>query len=112
VSRTFYRIVLTDPPTLSDFLSAQARGRAALEDDPERIRLHQGISVYATAAQAHRKARASPVLGRYVAVLEIPENGPIRWERTTASQGHHTLWGDPATLLRCVVAVVPSTGVP
>jgi len=91
LSRTFYRIVLTDPPTLADFLSAGARGKAPLEDDPERARLHQGISVYATAAQARRKSRASPVLGRYVAALEIPDGGPIHWERTTPSQGHHTL---------------------
>ena len=107
VARTFYRIVRTDPPTLGEFMSAQARGKPPPDDEPETLRLHDGLSAYATIAQARRKARASPVLGRYIARLEIPEGGPIRWERTLTSSGHHTIWGVPADLLRCVVLVEP-----
>jgi hypothetical protein len=63
--------------------------------------------VYATEAQARRKARVSPALGRYVAILEIPGDSTLEIERTTTSSGHHTIWGDAALLLSYVVAVVP-----
>ena len=102
----FYRLVATDPPSLVDFLSKEARGEPLRDDTAETRRLWQGVSVYATEAQAQRKGRTSPVLGRFVAEIELPADSPIRWERTTTSSGHHTLWGDPATLLACVTRVV------
>lgn len=103
--RVFYRIVRTDPPTLDDFISNFARGRP-LPDDPEDIRLWDGLSVYSTAAQARRQRRRSPILGRYIAVLRVPLDGTVRIERTRG-EGHHTLWGDPDALLSLVVAVEP-----
>ncbi len=104
-----YRIVLTDPPTLDDFSSDEALGIAAVDDDPERLRLRSGISVYGTENQASRKARDYPYLGRYIAVLDVADEGPLRVERTTRSRGHHTLWGDPDAILSCLVAVTPVT---
>ena len=103
---TFYRIVLTNPPTLVDFLSDEAQGR------PPRGETHRylwdGISVYATAQQARNKAQDYPFLGQFIARLDIPDQASVRSERTLRrSRGHHTLWGDPAYLLRCVVAVIP-----
>src|SRR6266849_4946245 len=98
VARTFYRIVQTDPPTLADFTSHEARGRLPPDREPETLRLHAGLSVYATLAQARRKTRASPALGDYVAELQIPDDAPITWERTLTSSGHHTLWGPPAAV--------------
>ncbi len=106
-ARTFFRIVLTDPPTLRDFLSYEELGIRVGGDDPEAARLRQGISVNATEAQARRRARGMPRLGRYIAELTIPADSPIRFERTTKSAGHYTLWGDPATLMGCVRRVVP-----
>ena len=47
------------------------------------------------------------MLGTYVAELRLDEDGPIRFERTTREPGHHTLWGDPAELRRCVVSIRP-----
>jgi hypothetical protein len=106
--RTVYRIVRTDPPTLADFASNAARGLPLRDASPETRRLWDGLSVYATAAQARNKARQLPALGRYVARLDLPERAPVRVERTVPrSRGHHTLWGDPAVLLGCVVAVLP-----
>jgi hypothetical protein len=105
---TFYRIVRANPATLADFLSAEALGKPPPDLAPETLRLHSGLSVYATIAQARRKGRASPILGSYVAQLDIPEDGPITWERTRPSSGHHTLWGDSAYLLARVVAVEPA----
>ena len=107
VARSFFRIVKTDPPTLRDFLSDRERGRPQPRDSELR-RLHDGLSVYATLAQARRKARAFPVLGRHVAELRIPPDAPIRYERTLlGSAGHHTIWGEPDELRRCVVSVDP-----
>ena len=102
-----YRIVLSDPPTRDDFTSDEAVGISVVGEDPERIRLRTGISVYGTENQARRKALDYPFLGRYLAVLDVPEGGSLRFERTTRSRGHHTLWGDPDAIAACVVAVVP-----
>lgn len=106
--RIVYRIVRTNPPTLSDFTSNAARGLPIRDDSPETRRLWDGISVYATEAQARNKARQFPYLGQYIARLEIPTQAPVRIERTIMnSRGHHTLWGHPAELLRHVVTVLP-----
>ena len=94
------------PPALQDFLSDRARGRP-VPRDPELRRLHDGLSVYSTLAQARRKARAFPVLGRFIAVVRRPADASITAERTIpGSAGHHTLWGDAETLLDCVESVV------
>ena len=107
--RTFYRIVKSDPPTLADFVSAQARGRAVPTRLPEELRrLWDGLSVYATLAQAQRKARQSPMIGAYVAELRLPDDVTIRVERTTREAGHHTVWGPAERILACVVEVVPA----
>ncbi len=107
MGRVVYRIVRSDPPTLDDFLSDESAGKASTAATPELRRLASGRSVYNTEAQARRKARAYPVLGRYIAAVELPEHPAIRMERTLASAGHHTLWADPELLLANVVAVVP-----
>jgi hypothetical protein len=106
-ARTFYRVVKTDPPTLADFTSNAARGRPLLDPSPETRRLWAGLSVNATEAPARRRARQHPALGAWVACLELPAAAPVQIERTTRIPGHHTLWGEPAVLLGCVVAVVP-----
>lgn len=104
---TFYRIVLTDPPSLEDFLSDAARGKRR-PTDPAKRELYEGLSVYATVGQARRKALDLPILVAYIPELRVPEDAPIQVARTIkGSRGHHTLWGDPADLLGYVVAVVP-----
>ena len=74
--RTFYRTVRADPPTLDDFASNRSKGLPP-PDDPERRRLWDGLSCYNTQTQARRNALKRPSLGRYIAELQIPENGPI-----------------------------------
>ena len=107
---TFYRIVQTNPPTVVDFLSGFDRGEQPPRRDPEAVRLWDGISVYATAPQARRTARKFSRLGSCLAQLDIPDDAPLRIERTRHHRGHHTIWGDPAYLLGCVAAVVPIEG--
>jgi hypothetical protein len=104
--RVFHRIVRTDPPTLDDFVSNQAKGKPP-PDDPALRAVWDGISVYSTLAQARRKRRASPALGAYIAMLRVPEGGAVRYERTLG-EGHHTLRGDPSDILGLVVSVVPA----
>lgn len=106
---TFYRIVVTNPPTLADFTSYAARGRVPLSDDPEILCLWDGLSVFATLAQARRKARGAPYLGAYIAELRLPADAAARYERTRGP-GHFTLWAAPADALAWVDSVVPVQG--
>ena len=106
MARTFYRIVGNNPPTIVDVTSKLALGRLPSGADVETVRLESGISTYATEAQARRKARALRFLGNHIAALRIEDDAPIRYERTTRSGGHHTLWGEPTDLLARVVSVV------
>ncbi len=104
VERLFYRIVRTDPPTIADFLSNRARGKA--RRPVESVREWEGLSLFDTEAQARRMARRFPRLGVYIAALRVPADGPIVVEQTFGP-GHYTLWGDPQDFLPRVVAVVP-----
>jgi hypothetical protein len=106
--RTFYRIVATDPPTVTDLYSQKELGEPPRDpDDAEALRLWTGVSVYNTEQQARKKAVRLPFLGSFIAELRIPDDGSVRFERTTGSTGHYTLWGDPAHMLLCVASVRP-----
>lgn len=104
----FYRIVKNDPPSLTDFTSSAALGRPVARENPEVVRLHSGISVFATLRQATNHSRQWPVLGEFIATLDIPLGSRILAERTTHRRGHHTLWGSPNDLLAHVIAVAPA----
>lgn len=103
--RLFYRIVKSNPPALADFESNEAKGRPDLSTDEARRYVWDGISVFSTQRQARRKQRTSPGIGRYVAVLRVPLDGSIRFERTLRDDGHHTIWADAAELMALVVSV-------
>jgi hypothetical protein len=103
--RLFYRIVKTNPPTLLDFRSGKAKGEEP-PDDPRLLAVFDGISVFSKLSQARRKRRRSPVLGQYVAVLRVPTDGSVRFERTFRDEGHHTIWADEALLRSFVVSVI------
>ena len=104
--RFLHRIVKTDPPTISDFLSNAAQGHD-MPADPAKQTVWDALSAYSTLAQARRKRRTSPILGRYIAVLRVPIDGPVTFERTFG-EGHFTVRGNPEMLLRMVVSVVPA----
>ena len=103
----FFRIVLTNPPTAWDFMSGAARGFAPPGDDPNTLRLWEGISFFDQRRYARYRATERPQLGRFIAELQIPVDAPIRIERTGRSHGHYTAWGDPGTLLDYVTEVRP-----
>jgi hypothetical protein len=103
--RLFYRIVLTNPTTLYDFQSAKERGMAE-PGSPARRAVWDGLSVFSTLSQARRKQRISPILGTYVAIIRVPTDGSIRFERTLGGDGHHTIWGEASVLRSLTVSVV------
>ena len=70
------------------------------------LHVWDGISVYRTATQERNKARDHPFLGRFIAELSIPDDAPIRVEKTYG-RGHHTVWGAADILLTLVVSVTP-----
>ena len=102
---SFYRAVMTDPPTRADFLSHVVLSKPHDRSTAEARRMALGVSVNATLAQARGRAR---FLGlRYVAEVAVPEGGPISFERTGSGRGHHTLWGDADAMLAAVIRVIP-----
>ena len=101
----FYRLVRSNPATLDDFTSQQAKGIPMARPDPEVALLWGGISVYATETQARNQGRAKPWLGAYIAELTISEDDPITFRRTGTGRGHHTLWGEPSDLQARVTRV-------
>lgn len=106
MSRVFYRIIKTDPPAEADFQSYVALGIPLVRDDPDSRRLAEGISGFATLAQARRAARGLPHLGEFIAKLVIPDDAPVVFERTGKKPGHHTLWSEPSRLAQWVESVV------
>lgn len=104
MTRSFYRVVRSNPPTRQDFLSHEALG-IPLRNEQQR-ELWSGVSCQATEQQARRTARL-PGFGSFIARVELAEGGSIKWQRTGPKAGHHTLWGDPDELLANVVEVVP-----
>jgi hypothetical protein len=105
--RRLYRVVQSNPPTLDDFTSNEDRGRELTNPTPERRRLWRGLSCYDSEERARKKATQVPLLGNFIATLEIPSNISVQSEQTTSSTGHHTIWGDPDFIASCVTKVVP-----
>lgn len=105
--RTFYRIIQSRTPGRIDFVSNEAKGVPLRRDTAQARRLWTGISVFDSEAGAREMARRFPGLGAFVAALRIPVDALIGIERTTATPGHFTLWGEPDDILNCVADVVP-----
>ena len=104
---TFYRVVKANPPGIRDFLSGKILDRTP-PADPNLLPLWDGISVFDTEDRARQRALRVPSLGEYIAAMEIPDDGSIRYERSLNRPGHYTLWADADALLALVVSVVPA----
>lgn len=108
MTRTFFRIVKSNPPTESDFTSNFARGRRLPKQMPVPLQeLWTGLSVYDRLGLARRKGELSPMLGSYIVELRIPEGSSIRVQRTTADPGHFTIWGEPSEVTKCITNIHP-----
>ena len=107
IDRFFFRVVHENPPSIEDLMSPEALGEPFVHVDPSRRRRWDGLSCYATEAQARRNARRYRSHGAYIAVIRIEDGAPIRAERTLGA-GHYTLWGDPVEILLRVIAIIPA----
>jgi len=108
MTRTFYRVCLSDPPTRIDFVPASVLkpGRRAPQNPALRDLWEFGVSVLATEDAARRKALGwAPEfpLGEYIACLAIPDGSSVTAQKTLGP-GHYTLRGDPEAMLSSVVS--------
>ncbi len=110
VAAVYYRVILGPRPTPDDFKSARDLGKPP-PIRPEQRTLWDGLSVNATEQQARKKARSLREIGHsigdYIAEVEVPDGAGFAVQRTTASPGHHTIWGPLHLLIQCVRRVVP-----
>jgi hypothetical protein len=104
--RFFFRVIESSAFALTDVTSPAALGKPYTHPDQSLRRLWDGISCYATEAQARRNARRFRTHGAFIAVIRIEAGAPIRVEKTLGS-GHYTLWGSPADLLTRIISVIP-----
>lgn len=110
VPQVFFRVLVGPQPTANDFKSGRELG-SPRPRNPENERLWEGLSVFGTEQQARNKAidmrERGYSIGDYVARLEIPDESPVTWERTTNSRGHYTVFGQIHRLIDYVASVVP-----
>jgi hypothetical protein len=107
-----YRILRTEQPTEADFMSKAHLGIPCPVSDPEVRRRWTGLSLFGSDEQARRVSRRLPMLGSYIAALEIPPGAGAHAEPTTGP-GHYTLGGDPGsgtTLAGRGATDMPDTG--
>jgi hypothetical protein len=89
-----HRILRTEQATEADFLSKAHLGIPCPSSDPEILGRWGGLSLFGSAEQARRVSRRLPMLGSYIAALEIPP-GAAAQAKPTTGPGHYTLGGDP-----------------
>lgn len=102
--RTYYRFLRGPQATVRDFTSRHARGLPIRPEIGETDADWRGISVQDDIEGARRLARRAR-FGSLCAVMRVPNNAPIRAEKTHG-RGHWTLWGNPQAMLDTVVDVV------
>src|SRR5690349_2349553 len=81
-TRRLYRVVRSNPPALDDFSSKAQLGIPCPIPDPEVQHRWSGLSLFGTEDEARRVIRRLPMLGTYIAALDIPEAAGVNVERT------------------------------
>lgn len=102
----FYRVVRSDPPTTEDFQPRRITRTNPFDPTTAGWRMAEGISVFATLAQARRIAKSFPDHGLLIAELSIRDDANVTVARTGRQRGHHTIWAEPRELRGCVTSVV------
>lgn len=98
--REFWRVVKTNPPTISNFLSYKRLGRP-FRGNPARIREWDALSVFddldvATTFLAHGGSRH----GAFLARLTIPDELGWTIEQTGSNWNHYSIFEDAETVFR------------
>ena len=89
-----FRILPSAQPTEDDFKSKLHLGIPCPVSDPDVQQRWNGLSVFGSEEQARRVSRRLPMLGEYIAELNIPPGAGMRAE-PTPGPGHYTIGGDP-----------------
>ena len=106
--RTLYRLLRSNPPTMSDFMSYEALGIPPRRPLTARQRDQwRGVSFYATPAAARLRAQLSPQLGNHIAEVRIPDDAPVRIEQAGRDPNHYNVWAEPNDLRGWVVSIEP-----
>ncbi len=87
-----YRITRNNPPGLADFSSKAQLQIPCPIPDPDVYRRWTGLSLFGTEDQARRAAKRFPMLGSFIAALDLP-SGPGGPVEETAWAGHFVLSG-------------------
>lgn len=87
--RAFYRVIWGPRAAVEHSLSSKVKGEPP-PAGPELLRLYDGISMFSTEQRARNKA-LDLRLGNHIAAVKLPDNAPVRWERTLSSRGHPTI---------------------
>lgn len=103
----FYRVVHDENPGLDDFRSPAERGEAPRG----RLTMLQwegwrAASMFSTLEAAESLSRRAPARGAWIAVVDLLEDGSVRWAQQGRSRDHYNVWAPAETLRRCVVRVV------
>jgi hypothetical protein len=112
VSTVVYRVVGTNPPTVNDFKSHMALGRVRPSTNPMKQHLFEGVSVLDSLKAARDYRRQNRLPGQFIAELTIPDDAPLRLEKTGLWPHHYDIYdadgneSDPSEILRCVTNVV------
>ena len=111
VARFFYRIVKSNPPTEDDFASNFSRGRRPRRSEILNPEEHRSISVYERREDALATQRLFPVLGAYLAELELADDEieiAIHKADDNPNDSHYNLRGDPSLFLVRIRRVFPA----
>lgn len=95
---TPFRVVSSNPPTVSDFESNHAKGRQPRGIERQDAAVHRGISVFLNREDAIAAAQAFPALGGYLAELEILDSDAdiiLVPSSVVRGSSHRTLLGEP-----------------
>ena len=65
------------------------------------------MSVYDSIDSALRLSRRSPERGRWIAPLDLPDDGGIRWEQQGRDLSHYNVWACAELLRSLVTDVLP-----
>jgi hypothetical protein len=90
--RRLHRIVQNNPPAVADFTSKAQLGIPCPVPDPDVQRRWTGLSLFGSDELARRTARRLPMLGSFIAALDIPD-GPGMQVEMTPGPGHYLLGG-------------------
>jgi hypothetical protein len=88
----FYRVVHERDPAIDDFRSPAALGETPRRRlTPKQWDGWRAVSMYSTLAAAEGLSRRTPERGTWIATVDLPDDGSIRWEQQGRDLAHHNV---------------------